>query len=70
MAILLFIPIYYETIYDLELPIDDKTGGSVGSASTDDVVIKEEGAATSIKKMQAWPMQSLKNKQHGCLIMC
>jgi hypothetical protein len=52
-AIPLFISIRYETTYDLELTVYDKTGRSIGSAATHDVVIKEEGGATSIKKMQA-----------------
>ena len=49
----LFSSIRYEVIYYLELNVFNKQGELLASATTQDIVVKEQGAATSMKQMQA-----------------
>ena len=49
----LFSSIRYEVIYNLELHVFNKQGELLASATTQDIVVKEQGAATSMKQMQA-----------------
>ena len=48
----LWATIRYELFYDLELTVYDRNGDSLASSRVQNVVTKEEGSATSMKKMQ------------------
>jgi hypothetical protein len=48
----LFSSIRYEMIYELELNVYNSNGELLASGSTSNIVVKEQGAATSMKKMQ------------------
>lgn len=49
----LFSSIRYEVIYELELNVYNPAGTLLSSNKTQNIVVKEEGVATSMKKMQA-----------------
>jgi hypothetical protein len=51
-AMPLVINIRYEVICKLELKLYDKRGELLASNTVQDIVVKEQGAATSMKKMQ------------------
>lgn len=58
----LFSSIRYEVIYELELNVYNTTGTLLASNTTQNIVVKEEGAATSMKKMQAMADDTFKEQ--------
>lgn len=58
----LFSKIRYEVIYNLELNVYSKAGELLASASTQDILVDEHGAATSMKQMQEMADDVLKQQ--------
>ena len=58
----LFSTIRYEVIYQLELNVYDNSGKLLASNSTSNVVEHEQGAATSMKRMQAMADDTFKEQ--------
>jgi len=58
----LFSSIRYEVIYELELNVYNPAGTLLASNKTQNIVVKEEGVATSMKKMQAMADDTFKEQ--------